>query len=496
MHRVAHHASGTGARHRPRTSPTALGPYSLHERLGAGGAATVFRATRTDDPSATAVAIKRLHPHLVPDAHAVAAFVKEARIGLLLDHPAVRRVFALCREADELFLVMEYVEGESLLHLLRSASAGRRTPHLAGALTILCRLCDVLHYAHELVDEHGEHVRFVHRDITPSNLILTLAGQLKVIDMGVARARVGDPATQTGTIKGKYGYMAPEMLARQRFDRRADVYSLGVVAWELLTGHKLFAVAGDAADVDAVRRRRIAPPSAFNSMCSPALDAAVVRALAASPAERYPTAAAFCDALRAVAAPLPGFASDQAVVGWIHGYKPSLAGIPQPRMARGTRPPVQPAEPAAPTTTAIARGPSASRRSLGLGIVLGSLATTLGAVLLSSACPATALPRAAPVPRAPPAAASADAGRPPDATAPEPEMVRVGGPLPRSRGSQAPYRARLCVDVDGRVTSIDILEAPARLHGRIRRALRQWRYEPVGRDVCFEVASRLRKPRS
>ena len=321
-----------------RARPSQLGPYVLHERLGSGGQACVYRARRRDDRDARDIALKRLHPHLADDPAAIQAFCREARIAYLLDHPAIRRVHALWREPGELFLVMEYVDGAPLNTVLRRASAeGRRLP-LAGILTLLHRLCRALHYAHELVDEHAAPTGFVHRDVSPSNLIVTRGGRLKLIDLGVARARTTDPATSPGAIKGKYGYMAPEVMSGGAFDRKADVFSVGVVAWELLTLCKLFPVTNPPVDVERIRARPIDPPSRYGPGCPAVLDVLVGRALATDPDARWPTCAAMADALADAAAGL-GLTLGDPALALVVGMRDAAAAVAaRPRLARGTTP--------------------------------------------------------------------------------------------------------------------------------------------------------------
>ena len=262
------HPTAPSAPVRVEPPPNQLGHYRLNERVGVGGQAAVYRARRLDDPDGRDVALKRLHPHLIDDPGSVQGFSREARIAYLLDHPVIRRVLALHRQPAELFMVMEYVDGLSVTDLLRRAAASERCLPLAGVLTVLDRVCDALAYAHELVDERGASAGLVHRDVSPSNVLVTSAGRVKLIDLGVARSESAEHATSSGLIKGKYGYMAPEVMQGAPFDRRADVFSVGVLAWELVTVRKLFPVNQHAFDLDRVRARPIAPPIASRKLVS------------------------------------------------------------------------------------------------------------------------------------------------------------------------------------------------------------------------------------
>jgi serine/threonine-protein kinase len=567
--------------------PVQLGAYQVHERLGTGGQACVYRACRIGDRDAGDVALKRLHPHLSNDQAAIQSFCREAHIAYLIDHPVIRRVYALCRTPGELFMTMEYVAGVSLYAVLKRASEQSARLPVPGILAVLHRLCGALHYAHELVDEHGAPARFVHRDISPSNLIVSASGRLKLIDLGVASTQIGDHETNPGLVKGKYGYMAPEVLLNTPFDRRADVFSAGVVAWELLTLRRLFPVRNPPIDLERVRNRELEPPSRYNPFCPPAIDAIVMRALAADPAVRWPTCAAMADALQVVATRLGASLTDAAIAELVDARDGSRPGG-RSRFARGTTPALHPPQVAIDgATTATAPVAPAAQMAMrwhgaivagGVGGVLASLVTVAVAGVLgwptapgapaapaiATATPATApaatapatagsaaaappagptpppapraamamasLPVAATVPPAPAPAlpspadqARADAASPaaqpatttwavppveaspralPDARAPlevrAGDVTRIGGPWPRSRSGEYPYRARLCVDAHGAVYSVIVREGPKRLETRIAHAVLRWRYQPyrvagAPHPVCFELDSVVAK---
>jgi serine/threonine protein kinase len=190
--------------------PARLGAYRLFERLGSGGQAFVYRAQRIGDPDACDVALKRLHPHLTDDDAAVRSFGREARIAYLLDHPVIRRVFSLCREPGELFMIMEYVNGVSVNNVLKRASAARRHLPVHGILALLHRLCGALHHAHELVDERGAAAGLV-RDRVWARDVREAAGphpDLLDADGGLPEA---GPAVRAGGAFAAYalGFLAP-----------------------------------------------------------------------------------------------------------------------------------------------------------------------------------------------------------------------------------------------------------------------------------------------
>ena len=443
------HPTAPSAPVRVEPPPNQLGHYRLHERVGVGGQAAVYRARRLDDPDGRDVALKRLHPHLIDDPGSVQGFSREARIAYLLDHPVIRRVLALHRQPAELFMVMEYVDGLSVTDLLRRAAASERCLPLAGVLTVLDRVCDALAYAHELVDERGASAGLVHRDVSPSNVLVTSAGRVKLIDLGVARSESAEHATSSGLIKGKYGYMAPEVMQGAPFDRRADVFSVGVLAWELVTIRKLFPVNQHAFDLDRVRARPIAPPSQLNPACPAALDAVILRALATAPAERWPSCAAMAAALRDVARRLGEPLHDHTVAHMVNvreGLPTHPTPRDRPRLARGTPAVVATDEAAArapaPAPVAITASPPppprSCRRLVLIGGAIGAAATAIAAVVMIARAPDPALtPPDATVARAaaPPAlpdatvVAIAVAAPPPDAAPPlERAPVDAGSP--------------------------------------------------------------------
>lgn len=226
----------------PGTYPRQLGRYELLVPIGTGGMATVFLARAAVVEGAyREVALKIMHPHMAADGgSALAAIVDEAKLAAQIRHPNVVPVLSIEREQDVVALVMEYVEGETLAGLIRAERASGRTMPLSIAARILFDALTGLHAAHELRDERGAHVGLVHRDFSPQNILVGVDGVARLTDFGVAKAASRANATQTGVVKGKIGYMAPEQALGKPIDRRCDVWAAGVVAWELLCGKRLF----------------------------------------------------------------------------------------------------------------------------------------------------------------------------------------------------------------------------------------------------------------
>jgi eukaryotic-like serine/threonine-protein kinase len=268
-----------------------VGPYVICQEIAAGGMATVFLARRL--PGNGFVALKAIHRHLAERSDFVEMFRDEAQIGLKLHHPNICRVYDLDALDGTYFLAMEYLMGETLSSLFRRVA--RRTPgdvrrHAALVAHLAAGACSGLHAAHELRDADGALLNVVHRDVSPDNVLLTYAGEIKVMDFGLASAAQQTHRTRTGIIKGKFGYIAPELLSGSKADRRADVWSLGVVVWELLTGRRLFRRDSDAETLSAVAQAPILPPSQVRAGLPSQLDGPVMRALEREPSQRYASA--------------------------------------------------------------------------------------------------------------------------------------------------------------------------------------------------------------
>ncbi|MBL8678917.1 MAG: serine/threonine protein kinase [Myxococcales bacterium] len=274
-----------------------LGRYELLGEIASGGMATVYLGRVTGAKGfQRLVAIKRLHPHLEGEEEFVSMFLDEARLAAKIRHPNV--VGTLDVEDDEhLYLVMEYVEGDRLLALLRhSAKTGEKIPP-AVAVRISMDTLAGLHAAHELTDDDGSPLGLVHRDVSPQNILISVDGSVKLVDFGIAKASARLSVTRDGQLKGKIAYMAPEQTKRSEIDRRVDVFAMGIITWEMLTAKKLF---NGESDVEVLNQLLFEPIPRLREVAPtvPAsLDSVVSRALERDPAKRFSTAAEFADAL-------------------------------------------------------------------------------------------------------------------------------------------------------------------------------------------------------
>jgi hypothetical protein len=259
------------------------------------------------------VALKRLLPRGPRDARHVQMFLREARIATLVDHPNVVRAFSYGECGGELFLAMQYVEGEPLSRILDASREQGRGLEPVLVAWILAEACDGLHAAHELRDPDGKPLRVVHRDVSPQNVMVSYAGSVKVVDFGIARFDSGGVATRTGEVKGKLAYMSPEQALGEDLDRRSDVFSMGAVLFECLTGERMW---GDGTDLELMRRIALERPPRADAN-RPGVPAALAdlqaRMVARAPGARPATAGDVALALRDFALAAGGPASRRTI---------------------------------------------------------------------------------------------------------------------------------------------------------------------------------------
>jgi serine/threonine-protein kinase len=239
---------------------------------------------------ARTVAIKRLHPQFAQDPEFVSMFLDEARVAARIRHPNVVPTLDVVAIEGELFLVMEYVQGEPLGALLKATRRIQQRVPVAYAVSIVAGALRGLHAAHEAQDEQGNALGIVHRDISPQNILVGVDGVARVLDFGVAKAAGRLQITREGQIKGKIAYMPPEQIRSTGTDRRTDIYAAGAVLWETLTGARLYQGDSDVAVFAKVLEGKVPPPSDVAPGIPPGLDDIVMRALAQDPDDRYPTA--------------------------------------------------------------------------------------------------------------------------------------------------------------------------------------------------------------
>jgi serine/threonine-protein kinase len=265
-----------------------VGRYALHAQIASGGMAAVYfgkllGAVGFSKP----VAVKRLHPKLARDEGVRRMFIDEARLASRIAHPNVVQTLDVVEDDGELLLVLEYVHGESLQHLLQASRRREEIVPLRITLAIVTAVLHGLHAAHEATGADGSPLDIVHRDVSPQNVLVGVDGLPRVLDFGIARAAVRLASTQDGVVKGKLAYVAPEQLGGAPVDRRADVYAASVLLWEMLSGQRLFV--GQDGKTNLLRSA-IDPPSRHRPGVPKLLDAIALHGLARNPEQRFATA--------------------------------------------------------------------------------------------------------------------------------------------------------------------------------------------------------------
>ncbi|MEM6994402.1 MAG: serine/threonine-protein kinase [Myxococcota bacterium] len=293
-----------------------IGKYVLIRRLARGGMAEVYLARE----SATAgverlVALKLILPQMAGEERFLSMFLNEARLAATLDHPNIAQVLDVGNVQGEPYLVMEYVHGRTVQSVLRKVGEREEAIPMGCAIELVSRACAGLHFAHERCDLSGEPLHIVHRDVSPSNLMVRYDGTVKLLDFGIAKAASQTTATATGIFKGKVGYMSPEQCADEPLDRRSDVFNLGILLYELTTARRAFFGDNPVAVINKVANARFEPPTELVEGYPPALEAIVTRALSLDPENRFPDAQSMQRALERFARAVRLDVSSVAVAG-------------------------------------------------------------------------------------------------------------------------------------------------------------------------------------
>jgi serine/threonine-protein kinase len=245
--------------------------------------------------------LKRILPELAQDPSFAAMFVNEAKVAAMLSHPNIVQIFEFAKEEDQYFLAMEYVEGTSLDRLMKAARKATQPLGPRVAVEIGIPVANALAYAHDFTLPDGSPLSLVHRDIAPDNILVSREGIVKLTDFGVVKTAINAHGTVAGVVKGKWSYMSPEQVLALPVDRRSDVFSLGIVLYELATGVRLFRGDSVPQTANAVARAEVVPPSKIVANFPIALERILLKALAREPAQRYQTTAqlgAYLDAFR------------------------------------------------------------------------------------------------------------------------------------------------------------------------------------------------------
>jgi serine/threonine-protein kinase len=333
---------------------TVIGRYRVLDEIASGGMATVHLGYVEEPGGGRFVAIKKMHAHYARDPDFSSMFLDEAMVCKYIRHENVVVTYDVVQVDDDLLLVLELVEGESLSKIVKSLAARKARVPKPIASAIACDMLRGLHAAHEATNEDGEPLQIVHRDVSPHNVVVSTDGRARVLDFGVAKARGRVQQTQKGQLKGKLAYMSPEQARGRTVDRRSDVFASGILLWELLTGARLHDHDNEAALLVAlISEKPVAPSSKDPSLAS--YDKLVLKALEVEPDDRYPTALDFAKAIELAIPP----ASREDVAAWLKAEaratltrRQAMMMRARARMARAARgeAPSNPAPPPGPST--------------------------------------------------------------------------------------------------------------------------------------------------
>jgi serine/threonine protein kinase len=280
--------------------PSPFGKYFLLERINVGGMAEVFRAKAFGvEGFERLVAVKRILPNIAEDKEFIRMFIDEAKLAVQLNHANIAQIFDLGVVDGSYYIALEHVHGRDLRAIFdRCRQLGEAMP-VAEACFVVMKVCEGLDYAHNKRDQSGRELNLVHRDVSPQNVLVSFEGEVKLIDFGIAKAAGKGSKTQAGILKGKFGYMSPEQVRGMPIDRRSDVFSCGIVLYELLTGERLFVGESDFSTLEKVRNVEILPPSTYNRKIPDELERIVLKALAKDVDDRYQNAIDLHDELQA-----------------------------------------------------------------------------------------------------------------------------------------------------------------------------------------------------
>ncbi|HWC64936.1 MAG TPA: serine/threonine-protein kinase, partial [Thermoanaerobaculia bacterium] len=342
-----------------------FGQYQLMEKIATGGMAEVYKARMSGvDGFQKIVAIKKILPHMAASEDFISMFADEAKLAAQLNHPNIIHIYDLGKVEKSYYIAMEYVEGRDLRSILKSgADHGLPLPPEL-ALFIASKLAAALDYAHRRKDFNGQDLSLVHRDVSPQNVLISYEGDIKLCDFGIAKAASKSSQTQAGALKGKLQYMSPEQASGKSLDRRSDLFSLGSVLYEMLTGEKLFAGDSDLTILEQVRNVKASAPSSKNPDVPKRADAIVLKALAKNPEERYQNASDFQRDLESVLytfSPAPGSADLAIYLHHLQAEEKSTAAGSERAFDEAFTP--SKPEPAAPAKSKKAKGTVVQRKT-------------------------------------------------------------------------------------------------------------------------------------
>ncbi|RME56395.1 MAG: serine/threonine protein kinase, partial [Deltaproteobacteria bacterium] len=281
--------------------------YQLIEKIASKDIAEYYLAKElTPKGGGKTVVVKRIIPSLADIEEFIAMLVNEARLGMRLDHPNIVKIHHLGEFKNTVFLVQEYIHGHDLKKVIRRGRQARNPIPLEYSVKIISEVCLGLDYAHKQTSEDGHPLNIVHRNISPENILLTFNGEVKLQDFGVAKSADRQSDTIAAVPKGNISYLSPEQIKGETIDRRSDIFSTGIVLWELATGSRLFAMENQYETMRRIKECRVPSPRDLNPYVPAYLEKIVMKALSEKPEERYATAFEFHQALESFLETIPG----------------------------------------------------------------------------------------------------------------------------------------------------------------------------------------------
>jgi len=298
-------------------APEAFGKYFLVDKIATGGMAEIFKAKSFGAGGfENLLVIKRILSHLSENDDFVDMFVDEAKVSVALQHANIVRVYDFGRVLDNYYIAMECVDGKDVRAVLRKLGRKQIYMPVEFALYIAHEACKGLAYAHEKTDLRGHPYGIVHRDMSPSNVLVSYEGEIKIADFGIAKAEQNTYNTADGVLKGKFEYMSPEQARGEKVDPRSDLFSVGILLYEMLTGRRLFKGESDVATLEAIKAADVKPPSASSPRIPGHIDHLVLKALAQDSDERFQSAADMQQAIRRIL-PQPPDELQKELATWI-----------------------------------------------------------------------------------------------------------------------------------------------------------------------------------
>ena len=278
--------------------PIPFGKYYLLERISVGGMAEIYKAKAFGvEGFERLLAVKKILSSIAEDESFIEMFIDEAKIAGQLNHPNIAQIFDLGKVEGSYFIALEYISGKDVKTIFERARRVGDEVNIPQVCYLVMKVCEGLAHAHNKKDSQGRDLNIVHRDVSPQNVLISYEGEVKIIDFGIAKAQGKTSQTQVGVLKGKFSYMSPEQVRGLHVDHRSDVFSLGIVLYEMLTLERLFLGESDFDTLEKIRKVEMSPPSLYNPNIPKELEDIVLKALAQNPDERFQSASAFAHAL-------------------------------------------------------------------------------------------------------------------------------------------------------------------------------------------------------